>query len=220
VRFRPVQAFVAIAVALGIVAMWVLFSRTESGRYDAARRVAHSRSEIHMQLTIVHDNGALAQEVYKISDVDGTSSATYSATNRAGTTVHVTAPARRTKEYGSDVAYMFGQAVQDGIWELTDRPPRGDTTTHYTVYVSQLVNGQSGDRTFTFTDPHYWASTGGHQFHIKLDRNKPVPDLLQIKSTALIEPRYEKIVADFTSFGSPGFRSTVAAQRAKLSGAK
>jgi hypothetical protein len=220
VRFRPIPAFIAIAVIIAIAGMWVLFARTEAGRYDATRRVQQSRSEILMRLQITDLGGPLVQEIYELKDIDGVSSARYSATNFAGTTVHVAAPARRTKEYGSDVAYVFGQAVQDGIWELTDKPPRGNTAKQYTVYVSQLVTGQHGDRTITFTDPHYWATTGGHQYHIKLERNKPVPDLLQMKSTQIVDPRYQKVVDDITSFGSPGFRAAVATQRAKLIAAK
>ena len=215
-RIRPIPTFIVLAVIVGLIGMWQLFERTESGRYEAARKVRQSRSEIRMELDITHQKGPIASESYRISDIEGVSAVRYSAANRSGITVHVDAPARKTKEYGSDVAYMFGQAVQDGIWDLQDRPPRGDTSTTYTISVSQVVNGQSGQHRFTFTDPHYWASTGGHQFEIKLDKNKPVPDLVQMKSTALVEPRYGKLIADFTTFGSPGFRSTVAAQREKL----
>jgi hypothetical protein len=207
--------FVAIALGIAVIGMWQLFAHTESGRYEAAHKVQQSRSEIHIGLTIVHDKGAIAQESYAIADVDGVSSVTYNVTDRAGKTVHVTAPAHKTKEYGSDVAYLFGQTVQDGIWDLTNRPPRGDTSTHYTITVQQLVDGQHGSHHFTFTDPKYWATTGGHQFHITLDRNKPVPDLVNLKSTVTVEPRYGKLVDDIENFGSPAFRSTVAAWRAK-----
>jgi hypothetical protein len=210
--------FVAIALAVAVFGMWQLFSRTESGRYEAAHKVQQSRSEIHIDLVIVHDKGHIAQESYAIADIDGVSSVTYNVTDRAGKTVHVTAPAHKTKEYGSDVAYLFGQTVQDGIWDLTDKPLRGDTSTHYTITVRQLVDGQQGSHHFTFTDPNYWATTGGHQFHITLDRNKPVPDLVNMKSTVLVEPRYGKLVDDIEGFGSPAFRKTVAAWRTRLSG--
>jgi hypothetical protein len=216
VRISRTSALVAVAFAIAFIGMWQLFARTEAGRFEAARKVALSRSEIHITLTIAHQTGAIARESYAIGDIDGLSTVTYSATNQNGTTVHVTAPARKTREYGSDVAYLFGQVVQDGIWDLTDKPPRGDTSSQYTVSVWQLVDGQHGSHQFTFTDPHYWATTGGHQFHIKLDRNKPVPDLLQIKSTVTVEPRYGKVIDDIVTFGSPDFRKTVAAQRARL----
>jgi hypothetical protein len=216
VRISPVPAFIFLALVAALVGGWQMFARTESGRYEAARTVAHSRSEIRLELTMTRRTGPIAEESYRMTDNNGVSAIEYRATSRTGTTVRVDSPARKTKETGSDVAYLFGQVVQDGIWELNDRPARGDTSTTYTLYVWQLVSGQQGQRRITFTDPHYWASTGGHQFHITLDKNKPVPDLVQLKSTALIEPRYEKLVADFLSFGSPAFRATVAAQRARL----
>lgn len=216
-RIAPVPTFIFLALVAAIVGGWQMFARTESGRIEAARKIAQSRSDIRLQLTMTHQDGPIAGESYIMGDNNGVSSIEYRATSRTGTSVRVDAPSRKTKEGGSDVAYLFGQVVQDGIWELTDRPPRGDTRTTYRISVWQLVSGQQGERHFTFTDPHYWASTGGHQFHIKLERNKPVPDLVQLKSTTLIEPRYEKLVADFVTFGSPAFRATVAAQRARLS---
>jgi len=95
-------------------------------------------------------------------------------------------------------------------------PPRGDTTVSYTIAVYQLTDNQSGEHTFTFTDPHYWATTGGRQYHIHLDKDKPLPDLLTLRSTSFAEPRYGKIVHDFDAFNPPGFRATLAAARAKL----
>ncbi len=219
-RVSRMQALVAVALVVAVIGMWQLFARTESGRYDAARKVAQSRSDIHINLQLKHATGPIGQESYAIRDNDGVSTVTYTATNRGGITVHVTAPARTTREYGSDVAYLFGQLVQDGIWDLGDKPPRGDTSTQYTISVWQLVDGQHGEHHFTFTDPHYWATTGGHQFHITLDRNKPVPDLVSMKSTVMVEPRYGKLVDDILAFGSPGFRQTVVAQRARLAARK
>ena len=79
-----------------------------------------------------------------------------------------------------------------------------------------MTNGKHGSHEFSFTDPHYWATTGGHQYTIHLDRNKPVPNLLQMSSTVLVEPRYEKIVDAFLDYGSEAFRSKVAAAQSKL----
>ncbi|MBV9647715.1 MAG: hypothetical protein JO043_09650 [Candidatus Eremiobacteraeota bacterium] len=111
---------------------------------------------------------------------------------------------------------LFGEAYQDGIWELTEAPPRGDVTVRYSIFVSQLEAGQHGEHHFSFTDPRYWATTGGQQFHIRLERNKPVPNLVQLKSTTIAEPRYQRLVNDFRNFGSAPFRAAIDAQRAKL----
>ena len=89
-------------------------------------------------------------------------------------------------------------------------------STLYTISVYQLTNKQSGSHSFTFTDPRYWATTGGRQYTIHLDKNKPVPDLVKLESKGIAEPRYAKLVADFESFGPPGFRATLATARAKL----
>jgi hypothetical protein len=166
-------------------------------------------------LVVTHDAGPIVREEYSMADLDGISSATYRAVGRDGVTIRVESLARQTY----DVSFFFEKAVQDGIWELRSKPPRGDTSTQYAMTVYQLVDEQHGSHTIQFTDPHYWATTGGHQFHITLDRSKPVPDLVQLKSTSLVEPRYARLVGDFRSFGSPAFRSKVAAAQTRLRGA-
>lgn len=215
-RFPVVPVAIALTIVVAIAVAWRLYAGVESSRSAVARRVLAQRSEIRLSLTIEHVAGNVQREEYRIADIDGVSSAEYRISTRGGTLVRVQAPARKTKDYDSDVAFFFGRVVQDGIWELSNRPPRGDTTKRYTVYVYQLVEGKAGSRRFSFTDPHYWATTGGHQFHLTLDKNKPLPDLVRMQSTTLIEPRYGKIVADFEEFGSPPFRKAIAAQRARL----
>jgi hypothetical protein len=87
------------------------------------------------------------------------------------------------------------------------------------VTIEQTAQGESGRRTFSFTDPKYWAVAAGREYHIRLDPRKPTPnqaDLLRLDSTSIAEPRYAKIVDDFAAFGSPAFHRTVASARAKL----
>ena len=217
---RPRVAFVPIAIAVTVIVAiaiaWKMYAGVESSRSAVARRVLAQRSEIRLSLAIEHRTGKIEREEYRIADIDGVSSAEYRVRARSGTLVRVQAPARKTREYDSDVAFFFGKVVQDGIWELGNRPARGDTSKRYTVWVYQLVEGKAGSRRYSFTDPHYWATTGGHQFHLTLDKHKPLPDLLKMQSTTLVEPRYGKIVADFESFGSPAFRQAIVAQRARL----
>ena len=215
-RFPLIPFIVFVCAAVAVVGGWIMFQRTEAGRYEQVRRIGQSRSEIRLGMDVSYERGALASESYRMADIDGVSSAQYGATNRSGTTVRITAPSRRTREKGADVAVLFGEAYEDGIWDLGNAPPRGDTTIRYTIFVSQLEAGQSGSHRFTFTDPRYWATTGGQQYHIRLDRNKPVPDLVRLKSNAIAEPRYQRLVNDFRDFGSSQFRSAIAAQRAKL----
>jgi hypothetical protein len=191
-----------LAVGLG---GW-FFARQEGGRLDATLRVAHSYSDIRLGLKLLHTAGPIAEEDYAMENRNGSSSSSYRALGRGGTVI--------------DVTFLFEQLVSDGIWELRSRPLRGNAATRYTVDVSQTIDGQHGSHRFTFTDPEYWATTGGHQFKIHLDRNKPVPDLLQMTSTTVVEPRYVKLVADFKNFGTPAFRRRLVEAQARLRGAK
>jgi hypothetical protein len=165
-----------------------------------------------MSLTINRKAGPIASEEYRMDDQSGLSTSQYRAINRKGLTIRVDVLPREA----TDVPFLFDKLVSDGIWELRTKPPRGDTATSYTVDIYQLTNGKHGSHEFSFTDPHYWATTGGHQYTIHLDRNKPVPNLLQMSSTVLVEPRYEKIVDAFLDYGSEAFRSKVAAAQSKL----
>jgi hypothetical protein len=113
-----------------------------------------------------------------------------------------------------DVSFFFGRLDQDGVWQIVNQPPRGNTDVHYTVYVKQLADFKQGDRTITFTDPHYWATTAGRQYSIDLSKESP-NDLLKLKSTELADDRYQK-VDDFRSFGPESFRTKIADARASL----
>jgi hypothetical protein len=192
--------------------MWRYFAIEHSGEFEAVRKVARSQSDIRFGMQIHHTTGPISDEFYQMEDRDGISTSEYRAAGRNGVTVKVDALPRQTV----DVPFLFDRTVVDGIWELSNRPIRGDATTRYTVDVYQLSNGKHGSHRFSFTDPHYWATTGGHQFHIHLDKDKPVPDFLRMSSTVLVEPRYERLVKDFLAFGTPQFKEKVAEAQAKL----
>ncbi|HTV74025.1 MAG TPA: hypothetical protein VME66_10000 [Candidatus Acidoferrales bacterium] len=204
--------FILIAVAVGVVTGWLLFGKGEADRYGVVQRVLQAPSAIRLSLVVRHAKGPIVEEDYRMADLNGVSSATYRAVGSNGLTIRVESLPRETY----DVSFLFEKTVQDGIWELRSKPPRGDTSTQYTITVYQLTDNEHGTHTMTFTDPHYWATTGGRQFHIHLDRNKPVPDLLFMKSTALVEPRYGLLVDDFRQFGSAPFRAKIAAAQARL----
>jgi len=204
-------AITALAIA-AVVIGWMIYWPIESARYAATRTVERSTSVIRMTYTVTHRFGPIARERLTFTNVNGKAEVAYEGTNRPGTAI------ARFKQpvQGFSVATLFGETVRDGVWELETKPPRGDTAISYTIAIYQLTDNQSGEHTFTFTDPHYWATTGGRQYKIHLDKNKPVPDLLTLRSTALAEPRYGEIVRDFDAFDPPGFRATLAAARAKL----
>jgi len=210
-RFPTTLVIVVLAI-IGIVGGWRLFSGNETQRYQAVRQVRNQRSELHFGEVITHDKGPIAREEWRLDNVNGKSVASYDAENRAGTRIaKFSEPIQ-----GYDVTFTFEKLVQDGIWELHTRPLKGNTSDVYTISVAQVAGDRSGSHKFTFADPHYLATTAGRQYQIHLDKNKPVPDLLTLKSTSNADPRYQKMVDDFAAFGPPRFKKTVAAAREKL----
>jgi hypothetical protein len=210
-RFPTTLVIVVLAI-IGIVGGWRLFSGNETQRYQAVQQVRNQRSELHFGEAITHDKGPIAREEWRLDNVNGKSVASYTAQNRAGSRIAKFSEAIE----GYDVTFTFEKLVQDGIWELHTRPLRGNTSDVYTITVSQVAGDRSGTHKFTFADPHYLATTAGRQYVIHLDKNKPVPDLLTLKSTSTADPRYQKMVDDFAAFGPPRFKKTVAAAREKL----
>jgi hypothetical protein len=203
-----IVASAAVALAIGGLQ---LFSSNEAQRFNQVRAMGSSPADLEMRLHIAYTRGRVAAEDYVMGDRNGVSLASYAVTDRTGTT------ARFHEDLtGFDVSFLFDKLVQDGIWDLTDRPARGNTSITYTVTVNQTAQEQQGGHTFSFTDPHYWATTAGRQYTIHLDKNKPVPDLLRLSSTTFAEPRYERLVADFRAFGSVKFKATIRQARAKL----
>jgi hypothetical protein len=216
VRRNFIPLFVLFASLVGLGAAYWAFEATVMPRLNRTHDVLTSRSDLRLTMTVRHDTGPISEEDYVMSDVDGLSKSRYRALGRSGVQITIDERPRETIEDGPNVAYFFQEAVQDGVWDLESRPPRGDRSTHYTIDVYQLTGVQHGEHRFEFTDPSYWATTGGHQFHLILDKNKPLPDLLKMSSTTLIEPRYAKLVADFRSFGPQSFRDKIAAAQSRL----
>ncbi len=188
------------------------------------------QSDIRLRLTLDYDKPPIYQEEYLMTDADGISNWSYRVRAYQGKQITVVAPKSRTY----DVAFLFGLVVQDGIWKLVNQPQRGNTGVHYTLYVKQTAfetvtdpkSGATktvcgtGDRTITFTDPHWLATQAGRQYHIDLSAGSPksANDLLKMSSSTLDDPRFEKIVNDFKTFGPETYRTKVAAARATLAG--
>jgi hypothetical protein len=213
-RRSPINAFIAILVIVFIATGWQLFARNEAARFHAVDTVRTSKSYVKLTLHVVFPSGPIAFEEYRLLDDNGKSRASYAVGDRKGNVATFDEIIR-----GYDVTFAFDKLVQDGIWQLNSKHPRTLADVKYTVTIEQTAQGESGRRTFSFTDPHYWAVAAGRQYRIQLDPKKPTPseaDLLKLDSTAVAEPRYAKIVEDFESFGSPAFHRTIASARAKL----
>lgn len=214
-RKNWVPAFVLVAALLGIAGAFAYFLRSQTTRYTAARGVVDARSKIVLELALEHSAGPLVRESYRMTDDEGTSALVYRVLGRGGLQITVSEVPRVTLASDGNVAFLFDEVVHDGIWRLRSKPPRGDTSVSYTVSIAQVAGDAHGSYRFTFTDPHYWATTGGRQFILKLHKGAPLPNLLQMSSTTLVDPRYAELIADFEHFGSNGFRAKSAAARAR-----
>jgi hypothetical protein len=196
--------FSVVVLAGGISFYW----KAETNRMNEVARVANQPSAIYASLLMQYDHPPIYQEEYQLQDVEGVSTFQYRIRSYSGKQITLTAPQHVT----TDVSFFFGKLVLDGVWSLMDKPPRGNTHVLYTVYVKQKADFKQGDRTIVFTDPHYWATTAGREFHIDLKTTNP-NDLLKLQSTQLADPHYQKVVNDFLTFGPASFRTKIASAR-------
>ena len=199
--------FTVVMLAIGVAIYW----KPEVQRESDVARVLNQPSTIYVSLLMQYDRPPIYQEEYDMLDDNGISSFRYRIRAYDGKQVTLTAPRAQM----TDVSFLFGKLVYDGIWKLTDKPPRGDTHVQYTVYVKQAADYKSGSRTVTFTDPRYWATTAGRQYTINL-RNTNPNDLLKLQSTQLADPHYESVVNDFLDFGPKEFRGKIAQVRESI----
>ncbi len=215
-RPSPTSLFITILALVFVISGWQLYARNETARFHAVDAVRTSNSYFKLMLRVTYPSGPIATEEYRLINDNGKSRASYAVGDRKGTIATFDEIVR-----GFDVTFAFDKLVADGIWELNTKHARTLADTAYTVTIDQTAQNASGRRSFSFTDPHYWAVAAGRQYHIRLDSKAATPseaDLLRLESTAVAEPRYARIVADFRTFGSPAFHRTVASARAKLLG--
>lgn len=204
--------FVVVFIILGTVFIrWPDFQHKPE-----VSRVRGSASVLDLGLTIKYDKPPIYLEQYTMHNDNGTSTAQYKVQGYSGKVVTITLPPDRTYT----VTFFFEQVVQDGIWQLMNKPPAGNTDALYTLHIHQVAASEQGSRTITFTDPKYWALEAGRQYHIELSKNSPVPDLTKLQSTTLADPRYLQIVQAFRDFGPESFRAKVRQAQALVRASK
>jgi hypothetical protein len=211
-RRFPVGLFIALLAVVAVVGGIRIFAKSEGERYAQVQHVLNAPSRIQLDLTVTYPQGPIAEEDYHLEDDDGASVATYSVTDRKGDRAHFDETIR-----GYGVSFAFEKLVQDGIWQITSKPPRGRDEPVYTVSVKQTVQREHGSRRVSFSDPEYWARA--REFHLTLDPKKATPDesdLIKLEAGANPDPRYLDVVDDFRQFGSPAFKATIASARKKL----
>lgn len=210
-RFPIVPALVLAAAVIAAVGGWLLFSKAEHDRFVAVDQIRRQRSEVRMSYLLQHTGGPIASETWTFKNINGHSTASYAVVDRHGT------KASFDEAIGNyDVTFLFQKLVLDGIWDLETRPFRGSPALLHVVKISQVAGTKHGSHRFMFSDASYIAHEAGREYHIHLDKNKPLPNLVDLRSVSTADPRYEKIAEDFERFGSATFKRTMQAARAKL----
>jgi hypothetical protein len=207
----PTTAVILVTIGLAAVGVWRLLAGQEHDRFVAVDKVRHSPTAIRFAYAVDHERGRIAREEWRFANVDGRSTASYTAVDRNGNRASFD-----ERVDGYDVTFLFEKLVQDGIWTLQTRPLRGNDPDVHSVQIDQIAGAEHGAHAFRFSDPHYLATSAGREYRIQLDRSKPVPDILKLDSTSTADDRYLKIVTDVESFGSDRFKRTLAEAREKL----
>ncbi|MFY9738955.1 MAG: hypothetical protein WAK11_07850 [Candidatus Cybelea sp.] len=212
-RRFPIEIVIVALCVVMLILGWRIYGAGEMGRFAPVIHAQKAPSALYARLTVHYAKPPIDAEEYRMSDVEGISSFQYSIRGYDGRQITVNAPPARVY----DVSFFFGRLVQDGVWDLVDKPSLPDADAHYTVYVKQVADYQRGQRTVTFTDPQFWATKAGRQYTIDLSKGVP-RDLLHVQSTEAADPRYEQIIKDFRDFGPDVFRHNVAAAQERIRG--
>ncbi|MFY9720016.1 MAG: hypothetical protein WAK16_10270 [Candidatus Cybelea sp.] len=212
-RRFPIELLILVVAVVTLVVGWRIYGFGEMGRFGPAIRAQKAPSELYARLIIRYPKPPIAREEYRVSDIEGVSAFSYTIRGYDGRQITINAPAARIY----DVSFFVGRLDQDGVWQIVDRDPLPHADAHYTVYVKQVADYKQGDRTVTFTDPHYWATKTGRLYTIDLSKGVP-NDLVHMSSTQVADPRYEQIVKDFRDFGPDEFRHNVAVAQGRIRG--
>jgi hypothetical protein len=214
-RRFPLGWIIFVVTIIAGVWGYYFYTADELHRMNDVGHVLKARSELYARLLIKYDSPPIFEEEYRMQDIEGVSSFTYRVRGYNGRQVTVSAPPAAVY----DVSFFFQRLDQIGVWQIVNKTPLSDADAHYTIYVKQLADFKEGERTVTFTNPHYWATAAGRQYHIDLSKQSP-SDLLKMDSTELADPRYETIVNGFRAFGPPEFRQNVLTAQARVKGAR
>lgn len=204
-RRNAVPLAVAIFAIIALIIGFVHYAPGGIAEWSKLGDITRAPSKIYARMLVVYSKPPIYQEEYRMSDIEGVSSFQYRIRGYDGKQITITAPPASVY----DVSYFFGELQQDGVWALMDKSPRKNSSAQYTIYVKQVVDFKHGSRTITFTDPHYWATTTAHVYHIDLSKQKPSA-IFMATGTALANPHYAKVVADFRAFGPADFRAQIA----------
>ena len=207
---QAVPIFIIIMTLLAAVAIYFGFFHTETQRLKQVATIAKSPSRIYARMLVRYEKPPIFRKngVWRISRASQPT--TIAFVRGTGKQITITSPPHQVY----DVSFFIGHLDQDGVWQIVDKEPPPDADAHYTVYVKQVADYKQGDRTVTFTDPHYWATTAGRLYTIDLSKGVP-SDLVHIRARRLPTPATSRSSKDFRDFRPDDFRRNVEAAQAK-----
>src|ERR1700676_1279379 len=102
-RRFPTTIVIVLVALLGLIGGFFLFWPSERARYQAVDAVRNQKSEIRLHEVVTHAKGPIAREEWWLTNIDGVSTAEYSAQNRSGSRIaHFAYPIK-----GYDVTFAF-----------------------------------------------------------------------------------------------------------------
>ena len=205
----------AVTIVAGLVTYFFFFQpfMREEPKVQA---VINANSTWSVAMQEYEQSGLLSGETYRISNDNGKTTMFYAGTNRAGTI---------TKEFsvplpGPQGTFLYEELRADGIWDVDDRPVRPHSVDRYIIEVDQTLGDEGGNRSFSFSDPQYWATTHAQEFRMHLPRSGPVTGAnaptLGVAGRSLQDARYWQIVKAIRAFGPPNVLDAEAKIRAQL----
>jgi hypothetical protein len=212
-RRFPIEILIVVLCVVMLALGWRIYGAGEMGRFGPAIHAQKAPSRLYARMLVRYVKPPIAEEEYRMSDVEGISTFQYRIRGTTGHQITVTAPPARVY----DVSFFFGRLVQDGIWDLVDRAPLPNADAHYSVFVEQYADYQHGSRTVTFTDPQYWAKKAGQAFEIDLSKGVP-GNVVRMESEQKAGGGYQQIVDDFRNFGPDEFRHNITVAQARIRG--
>ncbi|TAM61587.1 hypothetical protein EPN52_02365 [bacterium] len=198
-------------ILLFLYGAWHYGVRGDLRKFDQVQGVLSSPSELHLSMSVSYRSGPLLAERYEMDDLSGRSEVVYTVEGRNGVRATVRDDLRSV-----DVPAFFDKAKSEGVKVLASKPPVNGANERYTIRVASSIAGVSGSHAFTFTSPVFWASKAGHEYHIVLAKDKPLPNLLTLQGISRNDPRYLHLVQGFEHFGTVRFLDAKARARSAV----
>jgi hypothetical protein len=211
----PIGLVIAVFLVIAIVVSLRFAPPIDWNLFRSAEAVRSAPSDLYASLDIRYDRPPIVDERYVMEDRNGVSNFAYTILRAAGPHARIRETIKVPPTAMYAVSFFFGELVNDGVWDVPTRVDRGDASIEYTVTVRQTEDYHSGSHVASFTDPHYWATSAGHEFQIHLSPKGPLPNLLQLQGTSVRDPRYQEILNDFLGFGPSAFRAAIARARSQ-----